>query len=120
MPRGIGASTGVIVSAVMPAACLISGTCRCAPTLYADRSPITSLPSRCGCAARPAPEVPLAETTRRRRPRRAPAAISGAAASIDRHGVAAGVGDPVGGAMRARWPGSSGRPYVQAGWCAPP
>ena len=33
IPRGIGARTGVMVRLVMPAACLISGTWRCAPTL---------------------------------------------------------------------------------------
>ena len=55
---------------------VISGVCRCTPpTPYALALPMTSLPSRCGLAALPAPLVPEAATTttsgstsRRRRP----------------------------------------------------
>ena len=82
MPRGIGASTGVIDSEVAPVACLISGTCWCAPTLYGDRSPITSLASRFTLADRPAPVVPEAATTTTSSVGTAPAAISGASARV--------------------------------------
>jgi hypothetical protein len=42
---------------------IISGVCRCPPpTPYGDIDPMTSLPSRCGLAALPAPEVPEAAT----------------------------------------------------------
>src|SRR5258708_34738845 len=44
-------------------ACLISGTCWCAPTLYGVRSPITSLPSRWVLADLPAPLVRSEEHT---------------------------------------------------------
>jgi N-acetyl-gamma-glutamyl-phosphate reductase len=43
--------------------CTISGVCRWVPpTPYAETPPITSLPSRCGFAALPAPDVPEAAT----------------------------------------------------------
>jgi hypothetical protein len=82
MPRGMGARTGVIDSDVAPVACLISGTCWWAPTLYGVRSPITSLASRCALAVRPAPDVPEAATTTTSSGRAAPAARSGASASV--------------------------------------
>ena len=69
MPRGIGASTGVKLTATgLPAAadrfCTISGVCRCTPpTPYADSEPITSAPSRCGLSDLPAPDVPLTAVT---------------------------------------------------------
>ena len=82
MPRGIGASSGVMDSVVAPVACLISGTCWCAPTLYGVNEPMTSLASRCGLRVRPAPEVPDAATTTTSDGSASPAAISGASARI--------------------------------------
>ncbi len=120
MPRGIGASDGIIVRLVAPLACLISGTWRWAPTLYAVRSPMTSLPSRFVSVARPAPDVPLDELTTTSAGSATPAATSGAMprmAAAAWHPVLA---TRVDAAMQARWPGSSGNPYVQASWNAPP
>ena len=53
MPRGIGASTGVndsVTSRRLPPSALLDlrRVLVTPPTLYGDRSPITSLPSRCG------------------------------------------------------------------------
>ena len=69
MPRGIGARTGVKLTAtVLPATTdrfwTISGVCRWTPpTPYAARAPITSAPSRCGLSDLPAPDVPLTAVT---------------------------------------------------------
>lgn len=68
MPRGIGARVGVKETETRsPAAPLrfwtISGVCRWPPpTPYGDMEPMTSLPSRLGLGALPAPEVPEAAT----------------------------------------------------------
>src|SRR5205823_368331 len=81
-------STGVKDSvtaapAAWPSDCAISGMCWCAPpTLYADTSPITSLPSRCAAALRPAPLVPLDATTTRSDASTRAAASRGASASV--------------------------------------
>ena len=69
IPRGIGTSTGVkltrTASSVRPERFwMISGVWRCVPTPYADAEPITSLPSRFGLGALPAPLVPEAATQR--------------------------------------------------------
>jgi hypothetical protein len=80
MPRGIGARIGDSDRA--PVACLISGTCWWAPTLYGVRSPITSEASRFTLAERPAPDVPEAATTTTSSGDATPAAISGASASV--------------------------------------
>lgn len=69
MPRGIGTSSGVKLTRTGPSTSperlwVISGVWRCTPpTPYALALPITSLPSRCGFAALPAPLVPEAATT---------------------------------------------------------
>ena len=74
--------------------CTISGVCRWVPpTPYADALPITSLPSRCGLAALPAPLVPEAATTTTSGVT-SPAATAGARARVDDRRVAAGYGDP--------------------------
>ena len=82
MPRGIGARIGVSDRLRAPVACLISGTCWCAPTRYPDKSPMTSLPSRWALAARPAPDVPLAATTTTSSASPNPDASSGASARV--------------------------------------
>jgi hypothetical protein len=82
MPRGIGASTGVNDRPAGSGGLLISGVCWCAPTRYGDRAPITSLACRCGLSPLPAPEVPDAATTTTSAGDAAPAAISGASASV--------------------------------------
>ena len=62
---------------------VISGVCRwLPPTPYAETLPITSLPSRCGFAALPAPLVPEAATTTTSGSTR-PAATAGARASVE-------------------------------------
>ena len=62
---------------------VISGVCRWAPpTPYADRLPTTSLAIRCGLAALPAPEVPLAATTTTSGVT-SPAATAGTRASVE-------------------------------------
>ena len=69
MPRDIGTSSGVKLTetgrrSAFERFWVISGVCRCPPpTPYALTLPITSLPSRCGLAALPAPLVPEAATT---------------------------------------------------------
>ncbi len=88
MPRGIGTSSGVKLTRTSPSVSperfwTISGVCRCVPpTPYADALPITSLPSRCGLTALPAPLVPEAATTTTSGATR-PAATAGARASVD-------------------------------------
>ena len=89
MPRGIGTSTGVkltrTASSVRPERfCTISGVWRCVPpTPYAEAEPITSLPSRFGLGALPAPLVPEAATTTRSSACTSPAATAGASASVE-------------------------------------
>ena len=62
---------------------MISGVCRWTPpTPYALALPITSLPSRCGLAALPAPLVPEAATTTTSGSTR-PAATAGARVSVE-------------------------------------
>ena len=59
----------------------ISGVWRCTPpTPYGLIEPMTSLPSRCGLSALPAPEVPVAATTTASGSAR-PAAYAGTSAS---------------------------------------
>ena len=88
MPRGIGTSTGVKLTRTSASVSserfwVISGVCRCTPpTPYALALPMTSLPSRCGLAALPAPLVPLAATTTTSGVTR-PAATAGARASVE-------------------------------------
>ena len=48
----------------MPSPCTHRSSARTPPTPYAEALPITSLPSRFAFSAFPAPEVPLAATTR--------------------------------------------------------
>ena len=89
MPRGIGTSSGVKLTVTVPAGrrpdrfWMISGVCRWTPpTPYALALPMTSLPSRCGLAALPAPLVPDAATTMTSGSTR-PAATAGARVSVE-------------------------------------
>ena len=88
MPRGIGTSIGVKLTVTVPSTSverfwMISGVCRWTPpTPYALALPITSLPSRCGLAALPAPLVPDAATTTTSGSTR-PAATAGAMVSVE-------------------------------------
>ena len=88
MPRGIGTSIGVKLTRTSPSVSAarfwtISGVCRWTPpTPYALALPITSLPSRWGLAALPAPLVPEAATTTTSGSTR-PAATAGARARVE-------------------------------------
>ena len=92
-----------------PRFCSISGVCRCAAADAVRLAvPITSLPSRFGLGALPAPLVPDAATTTTSGSTR-PAATAGASERRDGR-VAAGDRDPGGAAQRVALAGSSGSP----------